>query len=228
MPQLFGRSLAMRKIIDAGRDRVAVFGLTNEAGMPIYVHSKTCIIDHRWASVGSDNLNRRSWTYDSEIACTVIDDRDDLATPAPLDSFPRNRYARWSPSTSAVTRARFPRTRTRCSTRWWPAPTRLTSGTPVAPQTVRPACAAASPAEASPASGPGAAVLEPENSGARSPPPARTGPSGPIRRSRPAAAAGPSATTRVARVTALQLTWAPRLYHVLFDPDGRPHPGKGN
>src|SRR4029078_10054430 len=47
VPQLYGRSLAMSKIIEAAKDRVAVFGLTNEAGMPVYVHSKTCIIDHR-------------------------------------------------------------------------------------------------------------------------------------------------------------------------------------
>ena len=53
------------------------------------MHSKTCVIDHRWASVGSDNLNRRSWTSDSEIACTVVDDRGDLEEPAPEDSFPR-------------------------------------------------------------------------------------------------------------------------------------------
>ena len=89
IPQLYGRSLAMRTIIDAGGDRVAVFGLCNEAGLPIYVHSKTCVIDHRWASVGSDNLNRRSWTGDSEIACTVVDGRGDLDDPAPEDAFPR-------------------------------------------------------------------------------------------------------------------------------------------
>jgi phosphatidylserine/phosphatidylglycerophosphate/cardiolipin synthase-like enzyme len=89
VPQLYGRSKAMLTIIEAGGDRVAVFGLCNEAGLPIYVHSKTCVIDHRWASVGSDNLNRRSWTSDSEIACTVVDERGDPDKPAPEDSFPR-------------------------------------------------------------------------------------------------------------------------------------------
>lgn len=88
-PQLYGRTLAMRPMLEAGGDRVAVFGLTNEQGLPVYVHSKTCVIDHRWASVGSDNLNRRSWTSDSEIACVVIDDRGDLGGPAPADAFPR-------------------------------------------------------------------------------------------------------------------------------------------
>ncbi len=69
---LYARSLAMTKVLDAGGDRVAFFGLTNEAGLPVYVHSKVCVIDEAWASVGSDNFNRRSWTSDSEIACLVV------------------------------------------------------------------------------------------------------------------------------------------------------------
>lgn len=89
VPQLYGRALAMRAILEAGGDRVAFFALTSDQGLPIYVHSKTCIIDHRWASVGSDNLNRRSWTSDSEMACTVVDERGELDEPAPEDAFPR-------------------------------------------------------------------------------------------------------------------------------------------
>ncbi len=89
VPQLYGRSRAMETIIEAGGDRVAVFGLCNDEGLPVYVHSKTCVIDHRWASVGSDNLNRRSWTGDSEIACTVVDARGDMDEAAPADAFPR-------------------------------------------------------------------------------------------------------------------------------------------
>lgn len=89
--QLYARSLALDLVQEAGGDRVAVFGLTNDAGLPIYVHSKVCIIDDRWVSVGSDNLNRRSWTSDSEIACLVVDDRLDGSTasagPAPDDTF---------------------------------------------------------------------------------------------------------------------------------------------
>ena len=90
-PQLAARLLALEPILEAGGDRVAVFGLTNDLGLPIYVHSKICIIDDRWASVGSDNFNRRSWTSDSEIACAVMDDRiDDVAddAAAPSDAFP--------------------------------------------------------------------------------------------------------------------------------------------
>lgn len=90
-PQLAARLLALEPILEAGGDRVAVFGLTNSLGLPVYVHSKICIIDDRWASVGSDNFNRRSWTSDSEVACAVMDDRlDDHGEdqPSPPDAFP--------------------------------------------------------------------------------------------------------------------------------------------
>ncbi len=51
--------------------RVAAYGIENSAGTPIYVHSKVCVIDDQWASVGSDNFNRRSWTHDSEASAAV-------------------------------------------------------------------------------------------------------------------------------------------------------------
>ncbi|HSF97222.1 MAG TPA: phospholipase D-like domain-containing protein [Ornithinibacter sp.] len=89
-PQLYGRKLAMDLLLEAGGDRVAVYGLTSEAGYPIYVHAKVCIVDDVWASVGSDNFNRRSWSSDSEIACAVQDVRvSDRDEPAPRDSFAR-------------------------------------------------------------------------------------------------------------------------------------------
>jgi hypothetical protein len=37
------------------------------------VHAKVCIIDDTWTTVGSDNFNLRSWTYDSELSCAVVD-----------------------------------------------------------------------------------------------------------------------------------------------------------
>ncbi len=89
-PMLHARRLALEPVLEAGGERVAVFGLTNEAGLPVYVHSKVCIIDDRWASVGSDNLNRRSWTSDSEVAVLVVDERaldDGDGAPAPPDAF---------------------------------------------------------------------------------------------------------------------------------------------
>ena len=49
---------------------------------PIYVHAKVCIIDDVWMTIGSDNLNRRSWTHDSELSCAIIDDTRDDREPA--------------------------------------------------------------------------------------------------------------------------------------------------
>jgi phosphatidylserine/phosphatidylglycerophosphate/cardiolipin synthase-like enzyme len=65
----------------AGGPRVAVYDLENEQGTPIYVHAKAVVIDDVWAMVGSANLNRRSWTHDSEVACAVLDQERDPASP---------------------------------------------------------------------------------------------------------------------------------------------------
>ena len=51
-----------------------MYGLENHAGIPVYVHAKICVIDDVWASVGSDNFNRRSWTHDSELTAVVLDE----------------------------------------------------------------------------------------------------------------------------------------------------------
>jgi phosphatidylserine/phosphatidylglycerophosphate/cardiolipin synthase-like enzyme len=72
-PQLFGRGRAMIMLQRAGGDRVAFYSPENHAGVPIYVHAKVCIIDDEWASIGSDNMSRRSWTHDSELTCAVLD-----------------------------------------------------------------------------------------------------------------------------------------------------------
>jgi phosphatidylserine/phosphatidylglycerophosphate/cardiolipin synthase-like enzyme len=68
-----GRARALRLLRDAGGDRVAVYGIENHAGCPVYVHAKACVIDDTWSCVGSDNLNLRSWTHDSELSCAVMD-----------------------------------------------------------------------------------------------------------------------------------------------------------
>ncbi|MDQ6771837.1 MAG: phospholipase D-like domain-containing protein [Candidatus Dormibacteraeota bacterium] len=80
-PNLVGREEALRVLLDAAGDRVAVYDLENRDGIPVYVHAKICVIDDVWASVGSDNLNRRSWSTDSEIACAVMDATPDLREP---------------------------------------------------------------------------------------------------------------------------------------------------
>jgi phosphatidylserine/phosphatidylglycerophosphate/cardiolipin synthase-like enzyme len=68
-----GRRNVMRALAAAGGPRVAVYDLVNDDDVPIYVHSKVCIIDDAWLAVGSDNLNRRSWSHDTEISCTIVE-----------------------------------------------------------------------------------------------------------------------------------------------------------
>ncbi|MEP6625846.1 MAG: phospholipase D family protein, partial [Acidimicrobiia bacterium] len=68
-----GRARVQQELFDAGGERVAVYDVENTDGVPIYVHAKVCIVDDEWMSVGSDNLNRRSWTHDSEVSCAIVD-----------------------------------------------------------------------------------------------------------------------------------------------------------
>ncbi|MFI6479834.1 phospholipase D family protein [Nonomuraea sp. NPDC050663] len=68
-----GRADALARLLRAGGDRVAVYDLENHDGVPVYVHAKVCVVDDTWASVGSDNVNLRSWSYDSELSCAVLD-----------------------------------------------------------------------------------------------------------------------------------------------------------
>lgn len=86
-PNLVGRQQAVEVIRQAGGDRVGVYGIENLAGTPVYVHAKVCVVDDVWASVGSDNLNRRSWTHDSELSCAVVDEARDDRQPSELDRF---------------------------------------------------------------------------------------------------------------------------------------------
>ena len=73
-PNLVGRAPALAELRAAGGERFSVYGPENLAGTPVYVHAKVCVIDDTWAAVGSDNVNRRSWTHDSEVACAVVDE----------------------------------------------------------------------------------------------------------------------------------------------------------
>jgi len=81
---------------EAGGDRFAIYDLETDDGTPIYVHAKVVVIDDIFAAIGSDNMNRRSWTHDSEVSVTVLDaDRDarDPTDPAGLGDGAR-RFAR--------------------------------------------------------------------------------------------------------------------------------------
>ncbi len=82
-PSRRAQERAMAIVRAAGGDRVQFYDIENEQGVPIYVHAKVCVIDDVWATVGSDNLNRRSWTHDSELSCAVID--GELDSRQPLD-----------------------------------------------------------------------------------------------------------------------------------------------
>ncbi|MEV4626097.1 phospholipase D-like domain-containing protein [Micromonospora sp. NPDC049523] len=80
-PNMVGREQALALCERAAPERVHVFDVENRSGDPVYVHAKVCVVDDVWASVGSDNFNRRSWTHDSELSCAVLDDTADDRTP---------------------------------------------------------------------------------------------------------------------------------------------------
>ena len=73
VPQQYGRLTALSLLRQTAGDRVAAYGIENHAGLPVYVHAKVCVMDDAWATVGSDNFNRRSWTHDSELSAVVMD-----------------------------------------------------------------------------------------------------------------------------------------------------------
>jgi len=76
-----GRHRVIETLRAAGGDRVALYDLENVHGTPIYIHAKVCVIDDVWLEVGSDNINRRSWTHDSELSCAVLDATCDEREP---------------------------------------------------------------------------------------------------------------------------------------------------
>jgi phosphatidylserine/phosphatidylglycerophosphate/cardiolipin synthase-like enzyme len=81
LPIRLGHARAMQIVRDAGGDRVQILDVENHDGTPVYVHAKVCVIDDVWCTVGSDNLNRRSWTHDSELTAAILDERRDEREP---------------------------------------------------------------------------------------------------------------------------------------------------
>ena len=77
-PMRLGQQRASDLLRAAGGERFAMYDLENAAGTPVYVHAKVCIVDDAWMTCGSDNLNLRSWTHDSEVTCAVVDPDGDL------------------------------------------------------------------------------------------------------------------------------------------------------
>ena len=72
--QLEARTQAVEQLREAAPARFAAYGIENHAGWPVYVHAKVFVVDDWYATIGSDNVNRRSWTHDSELAALVVDD----------------------------------------------------------------------------------------------------------------------------------------------------------
>lgn len=81
IPNRLGRILFLDACRRVDGDRVHVFDLENPESTPVYVHAKACVVDDVWATVGSDNVNRRSWTHDSELTAAVLDTRRDEREP---------------------------------------------------------------------------------------------------------------------------------------------------
>ena len=81
MPGLIARHDVVRACTAAAGDRFAVYDLENHEGTPVYVHAKIVVVDDVWAMVGSDNLNRRSWSHDSELSIGVLDSEPDPREP---------------------------------------------------------------------------------------------------------------------------------------------------
>jgi phosphatidylserine/phosphatidylglycerophosphate/cardiolipin synthase-like enzyme len=70
----FLRHTSIEKLRNAGTN-VFVYTLKQDGfgGDDIYIHSKTMIIDDRYAVIGTANMNRRSMSTDTEIAIAVVD-----------------------------------------------------------------------------------------------------------------------------------------------------------
>jgi phosphatidylserine/phosphatidylglycerophosphate/cardiolipin synthase-like enzyme len=79
-PSRIGQIRAIGLLRRVAPGRVGVFDLENSASTPIYVHAKICIVDDAWVTCGSSNVNRRSWTTDSELTCAVVDTDTDTDT----------------------------------------------------------------------------------------------------------------------------------------------------
>jgi len=81
VPPLLAQYDVVRACAAAGGERFAAYDLENRQGTPVYVHAKVVVVDDVWAMVGSDNLNRRSWSHDSELSIAVLDSEMDAREP---------------------------------------------------------------------------------------------------------------------------------------------------
>ena len=175
-------------------------------------------------------LNRRSWTSDSEIACTVVDERADPDEPAPEDSFPRVLLRTLVAEHLECDAADVPEdphelfdAMVACADRldqWY------AGGTPDKTSGIRGMLAGRVPHRIAPVPRAMARHI-PGHRKRREQVAARaeaTSKRGSKRAARPPGRLRPLAPPEL---TDGQLRWAPRLYDLIFDPDGRPLPGAG-
>ncbi|WP_433294616.1 phospholipase D-like domain-containing protein [Pseudonocardia sp. CA-142604] len=83
-PNVVGRLQAIQVCRAAVPDRVHVCDLENHEDTPVDVHAEVAVIDDTWACAGSANLNRRSWSHDSELSVAVLDETRDEREPTAL------------------------------------------------------------------------------------------------------------------------------------------------
>ena len=76
---LFLQHREIEKLRAASADRVGIYSLMRTAKNDIYVHAKLMIIDDAWATIGSANINQRSFGLDGEVNVIM---RDDAAAKA--------------------------------------------------------------------------------------------------------------------------------------------------
>lgn len=68
------RNEAIRDITGASKGQVFVYCLQQlSTKSPVYVHAKLTIIDDRYVALGSANVNKRSYTTDSELHLGIVD-----------------------------------------------------------------------------------------------------------------------------------------------------------
>ncbi len=61
------------KLRAAAPTQVGIYSLMRTAKRDIYVHAKVMIIDDKWATIGSANINQRSFGLDGEVNVIMLD-----------------------------------------------------------------------------------------------------------------------------------------------------------
>lgn len=68
----FHQSVLLEKLRSVAPNQFECYDL-DRSGDEIYVHSKTIIVDDVWVKIGSSNLCRRDFSYDSQVDVAIVD-----------------------------------------------------------------------------------------------------------------------------------------------------------